>query len=63
MSSKALTFSLVLRGLLAALAIGHALEDENRRRAAQGLAPVRLRVGINTGMVTAGNVGAPGRPA
>jgi adenylate cyclase len=43
------------------LAISHALEDENRRRAAQGLAPVRLRVGINTEMVTAGNVGAPGR--
>ncbi len=49
------------RACRAALAIGRALETENRRRATEGLAPVRLRVGINSGMVTAGNVGAPGR--
>jgi class 3 adenylate cyclase len=49
------------RACRAALAIRESLEDENRRRAADGQAPVRLRVGINTGMVTAGNVGAPGR--
>lgn len=49
------------RACRAALAIGRALDDENRRRATEGLAPVRLRVGINSGMVAAGNVGAPGR--
>ena len=49
------------RACRAALAIGRALADENRYRAVLGQSPVRMRIGINTGMVTAGNVGAPGR--
>ena len=49
------------RACRAALAIAAALELENARRATEGLEPVRMRIGINTGLVTAGNVGAPGR--
>lgn len=49
------------RACRAALAIAAALEVENARRSTAGLDPVRMRIGINTGMVTAGNVGAPGR--
>ncbi len=49
------------RACRAALAVASALEVENEQRALAGLEPVRMRIGINTGMVTAGNVGAPGR--
>lgn len=49
------------RACRAALAIAAVLAAENRRRAGEGHEPVRMRIGINTGMVTAGNVGAPGR--
>ena len=34
--------------------------DNGRRRGA-GLQPLRLRVGIHTGPVVVGNIGAPGR--
>lgn len=49
------------RACRAALRILAALEADNRERAARGEPPVRVRVGINTGEVTAGNIGAPGR--
>ncbi|MDX6750973.1 adenylate/guanylate cyclase domain-containing protein [Geminicoccaceae bacterium 1502E] len=49
------------RACRAALAMARALEEENALRALAGEEPVRIRVGINTGMVIAGNVGAPGR--
>ena len=49
------------RACRAAVRIMAALEAENRERAANGEPPVCIRVGINTGEVTAGNVGAPGR--
>jgi adenylate cyclase len=49
------------RACRAALRIKAALEEENRERAARGEPPVCIRIGINTGQVTAGNVGAPSR--
>ena len=45
----------------AALAIAATFEADNRRRAKKGYRPVRLRIGIHTGPVVVGNVGAPGR--
>ena len=49
------------RACRTALAIAAALEKENLRRLAEGQPPIRVRIGVNTGEVTAGNVGAPGR--
>lgn len=45
----------------AALAIRTAIDADNRRRVAAGLPPVRLRIGVHTGPVTAGNIGAASR--
>ena len=45
----------------AALAIRDAIDADNRVRIAAGLPPVRLRIGIHTGPVTAGNIGAANR--
>ena len=45
----------------AALAMRAAVTADNLRRRAEGLAPVRVRVGIHTGPVVVGNIGAPGR--
>jgi len=45
----------------ATLAIGAAIEADNRRRRAAGLPPVRLRMGVHTGPVVVGNIGLPGR--
>lgn len=49
------------RACRTALAIAAAIETENAGRHLQGQPPIQLRIGINTGPVTAGNVGAPGR--
>jgi adenylate cyclase len=49
------------RALRAARAIARRLHDDNERRAKKGLRPVRLRVGLHTGPVVVGNLGAPGR--
>jgi class 3 adenylate cyclase len=49
------------RACRTALAVAAALEAENGRRRARGEPPIRMRVGIHTGEVTAGSVGAPGR--
>lgn len=49
------------RACRAARGIATAIEQDNRRRRAAGLAPVRLHVGIHSGPVVVGNIGAPGR--
>lgn len=49
------------RACRAALAIREAIEADNRARVARGDAPVRMRIGIHTGEVVVGNIGAPDR--
>ncbi|MFI5016752.1 MAG: adenylate/guanylate cyclase domain-containing protein [Dongiales bacterium] len=50
-----------LHAARAALAIAETLAADNRRRAKKGFAPVRIRIGLHTGLAIVGNVGAPGR--
>jgi adenylate cyclase len=45
----------------AAIAIQEALAADNKGRAAAGLAPVRIRIGIHMGPVVVGDIGAPNR--
>jgi class 3 adenylate cyclase len=45
----------------AALAIAAAIAADNARRSDQGRPPVRLRIGIHSGLAVVGNVGAPSR--
>jgi class 3 adenylate cyclase len=45
----------------AALDIARALHEDNRKRIAQGRKPVRMRIGLHSGPVVVGNIGAPGR--
>jgi len=49
------------RACRAALAIAAALQAENALRAEAGKPPVHVRIGIHTGSVTVGNIGAPNR--
>ncbi len=49
------------RACRAALAIADASEADNRDRAAHGLPPVRLRIGLHTGTVVVGNIGTAER--
>ena len=51
----------VERACRAARAIAAAIRKENEERQAQGLDPVRIRIGISTGRVLVGNIGAPTR--
>ena len=50
-----------VRACRAALAIRIAVTLENQHRRERGLTPVRVRIGIHTGEVIVGNIGAPGR--
>ena len=45
----------------AAIAIRVALAADNAIRMTDGRAPIRVRIGLHTGEVTVGNIGAPGR--
>jgi class 3 adenylate cyclase len=49
------------RACRAAQAIARTLREDNERRSEKGLRPVRVRIGIHSGIVVVGNVGAPGR--
>lgn len=49
------------RAVRAARKIAEAVTADNRRRAAKGLPPIRVAVGLHTGLVTVGNVGPAGR--
>ena len=49
------------RAARAALAIAAAMRAENDRRAAVGRPRLRLRIGLHSGPVVVGNIGAPGR--
>jgi class 3 adenylate cyclase len=49
------------RACRAALAMREAIAADNGERRAAGKAPVRVRVGLHTGEVIVGNIGAPGR--
>ena len=45
----------------AALEIARLIREDNARRRASGLQPIRLRIGIHSGPAVVGNIGAPGR--
>ncbi len=45
----------------AALAMKKAISADNKTRVAAGMKPVRLRIGIHTGPLVVGNIGAPSR--
>lgn len=49
------------RACRAAQAIAGTLRGDNERRSEKGLRPVRVRIGVHSGNVVVGNVGAPGR--
>jgi len=49
------------RAARAARSILIAVNEDNEKRVANGLAPIGLRVGLHTGRVTVGNIGAPDR--
>jgi adenylate cyclase len=45
----------------AALAIVQVIREDNAQRRAAGQAPIRVRIGLHSGPVVVGNIGAPGR--
>ncbi|MBC6405384.1 MAG: adenylate/guanylate cyclase domain-containing protein [Rhodospirillales bacterium] len=49
------------RACRAALAIARAVTEDNRQRLARSEQPIRLRIGLHSGSVVVGNIGAPGR--
>ena len=49
------------RGCRAALRAAAAIAEDNVERAREGLAPVRMRMGLHSGPAIVGNIGAPGR--
>jgi adenylate cyclase len=49
------------RAVRAALEIARRMHSDNDRRRHKGFNPVRMRIGIHSGLALAGNIGAPGR--
>jgi len=49
------------RACRAALKMAKRVVEDNKRRVAEGKVPVRVRVGIHTGPLVVGNIGAPSR--
>ncbi|HVY99609.1 MAG TPA: adenylate/guanylate cyclase domain-containing protein [Dongiaceae bacterium] len=49
------------RAVRAALEIARRMRSDNERRRRKGFNPVRMRIGIHSGLALAGNIGAPGR--
>ncbi len=49
------------RALRAAHAIARAVHADNRRRAAEGLPPIRVRISLHSGPVVVGNIGSESR--
>ena len=49
------------RAIRAARAIAAAVHESNQERLKKGAAPIRIRVGLHTGPVVVGNIGAPSR--
>lgn len=45
----------------AALAMARVLREDNEQRRAAGKPPIRMRIGMHSGPVIVGNIGAPGR--
>jgi len=50
-----------IRACHAALAMRRAVGEDNAARIAAGKSPIRMRIGLHSGMVTVGNIGAPDR--
>jgi len=50
-----------IRACRAALAIRRAVDEDNAARIAAGKSPIRVRIGLHSGKVTVGNIGAPDR--
>lgn len=49
------------RAVRAAQAIERALDEDNKARTAAGEPEIKIRIGLHSGPVTVGNIGAPGR--
>ena len=49
------------RAVRAALSFAGVVKEDNAVRRAAGLAPIRVRIGLHSGPVVVGNIGAPGR--
>ena len=49
------------RAARAVIDMAERFRARNRSRRAQGLAPIRVRIGVHSGEVVVGNIGAPGR--
>ncbi|MCK9391578.1 MAG: GAF domain-containing protein [Syntrophales bacterium] len=49
------------RAMRAAIAMINALNNWNRERVAQGKKPVKMGLGLNTGIIVSGNIGSPKR--